>query len=324
MSICKCNLCKNQKENYKNFHLNENSFKILDKKRPFGLTGHLRVWEEELTVEECIESCIDALDELIITYNPSKDKTENILKKMEKKYPNKIRLFLYKPYIVSSSHISKLKKEKEHEKNEYRNTFSIHNPANYYNFGLIKTTYKYYVKIDADQIYFIEKLFWIKNILKNKENKIINNVENINAFSLGGVNLFYSKSNKNFYVCEIVANGCVGDTLIFEPNSNTYYCQNNTQTYESLKGNFQIKPLGFCWVHLKTLKIKDYDEPTYKKMLLNNFAKKRKVKILNKKISNDNQFIINSFFKEYWNKDRKFIKNKVIWNYLNSILKKID
>lgn len=37
-----------------------------------------------MSIAECIDSCIDALDELIITYNKSTDATEEILKEYKK------------------------------------------------------------------------------------------------------------------------------------------------------------------------------------------------------------------------------------------------
>lgn len=44
-------------------------------------------------------------------------------------------------------------------------TNSIHSLANYYNFGYTKIKYKYYMKIDADQIYFTEKLLETRKAL---------------------------------------------------------------------------------------------------------------------------------------------------------------
>ena len=42
-----------------------------------------------MSIAQSIDSCIDALDELIITYNTSEDNTEKILKEYQKKYPDK-------------------------------------------------------------------------------------------------------------------------------------------------------------------------------------------------------------------------------------------
>lgn len=151
---CECEQCKNKEFDPRDYIIKEEDFKALDKERPLGISGHLRVKDEAMSVAECIDSCIDALDELIITYNKSSDNTEEILKEYEKKYPDKIRLYYYEPNIIKCN------------KEEYKKKYSeIHYLPNYYNFGYIKTKYKYYMKIDADQIYFKEKLLDIRDAL---------------------------------------------------------------------------------------------------------------------------------------------------------------
>ena len=87
---CECEQCRNKEFNPEDYLIKEEDFKILDKERPLGISGHLRVKDEAMSVAECIDSCIDALDELIITYNKSSDNTEEILKEYEKKYPDKL------------------------------------------------------------------------------------------------------------------------------------------------------------------------------------------------------------------------------------------
>ena len=160
---CECEQCQNKEFNPENYLIKEEDFKILDKERPLGISGHLRVKDEAMSIAECIDSCIDALDELIITYNKSTDATEEILKEYEKKYPDKIKLYFYKPNII------------KYDANEYKTKYSsIHYLPNYYNFGYIKTKYKYYMKIDADQIYFTEKFLEIREALLSNINKTKN------------------------------------------------------------------------------------------------------------------------------------------------------
>ena len=171
---CECKQCKNNEFNLEDYIIKEDNFKILDKERPLGLSGHLRVKDEAMSVAECIDSCIDALDELIITYNKSSDNTEEILKEYEKKYPDKIKLYFYEPNII------------KYNKDEYKTKYSeIHYLPNYYNFGYLKIKYKYYMKIDADQIYFKEKLFEIRKALLSDINtsKTINKLLKIDKIS---------------------------------------------------------------------------------------------------------------------------------------------
>lgn len=151
---CECEQCKNKEFDLQDYIIKQEDFKVLDKERPLGISGHLRVKDEAMSVAECIDSCIDALDELIITYNKSTDNTEEILKEYKKKYPDKIKLYYYKPNIV------------KYNKDEYKVKYSeIHYLDNYYNFGYLKIKYKYYMKIDADQIYFTDKLLKIREAL---------------------------------------------------------------------------------------------------------------------------------------------------------------
>lgn len=171
---CECEQCKNNEFNPEDYIIKEDDFKILDKERPLGLSGHLRVKDEAMSVAECIDSCIDALDELIITYNKSSDNTEEILKEYEKKYPYKIKLYFYEPNII------------KYNKDEYKTKYSeLHYLPNYYNFGYLKIKYKYYMKIDADQIYFKEKLFEIRKALLSDINtsKTINKLLKIDKIS---------------------------------------------------------------------------------------------------------------------------------------------
>ena len=170
--LCDCEECRSDKYDPKDYMVYEEDFLRLDQERPLGLTGHLRAKNEAMNIGQCIESCIDFLDELIITYNDSEDKTTEIIQKYADKYPDKIKAYHYKAYVSpytfvtpytyyvhSDSDLAKIK--------EYPEDSSIHNPANYYNYGYTKTSYKYYVKIDADQIYFTEKLLNIKKALCN-------------------------------------------------------------------------------------------------------------------------------------------------------------
>ena len=79
-NFCQCSHCKNNKYNPLDFTLSKEDFKHLDKKRPIGISGHMRIKNEAMSLAESIDSCIEALDELIITYNKSSDNTELILK----------------------------------------------------------------------------------------------------------------------------------------------------------------------------------------------------------------------------------------------------
>ena len=71
----------------------------LTKERPLGVTGILRCQNSADFLDACIESCIEGLDELIAVYHNCTDETANILKRKQSKYPYKIKIFEYQPYI---------------------------------------------------------------------------------------------------------------------------------------------------------------------------------------------------------------------------------
>lgn len=117
------------------------------------VAGIMRVKDDGIFVRDCIESCIDALDELIVVHNDCTDNSVEEIEKMVAKYPNKIRHYAY-PYEVWAFHLSKEKF------NEVKN-LSENDPhlfSSYSNFALSKVTADYALKIDADQVYFTEKL----------------------------------------------------------------------------------------------------------------------------------------------------------------------
>lgn len=117
------------------------------------VSGFLRVKNEGIFIERCVESCIDALDELIIVYNDCTDNSEEEINRMVAKYPHKIRSYKY-PHHVLGMYITK-------EEFDVAKDLPEGHPAlfsTYSNFALQKITSEYAVKIDADQVYFTEHL----------------------------------------------------------------------------------------------------------------------------------------------------------------------
>ncbi len=137
---------KNKFENYK---VNRSS---LTRERPLGVTGLLRCRNCADYLEICIESCIDALDELIVVYHDCIDDTPSILHEKQLQYPDKIKVFEYEPFIYPID----LNDEQFEIVTELPED-SVHLLSGYYNYGLSKASYRYVVKIDADQIYFQDK-----------------------------------------------------------------------------------------------------------------------------------------------------------------------
>lgn len=276
--------------NPQDYAVHEDDFTKLDNPRPLGLTGHLRVRDEAMSLRACLDSCLPFLDELIVTYNDSLDETEEILLEYAAKYPKKIRLFWYpleygirygKEAIVPFGHM-----------------------VNYSNFGYLKTSYHYYMKIDADQIYFTEKMCQIKDVLcslpkqkntwktspkwwlaflksyqKKKENLLIKfshtkrketftdiikyglQLKQPMSFKVSGVNIFFSNNQFTALNSNDPFNGYAGDTTILEAAPTGRFVMRGT-IYESFRTSCPTLriPLGFTWIHTGPIKRKDIDD----------------------------------------------------------------
>lgn len=125
--------------------------KIADRKN--GLSGLIRTRNEASLLAPCIDSCIGALDELIVVCSDCTDKTVEILKKKKQQYPDKLKFFEYNRNVLS---FDLTKEEFEYAKKLPDDSPRLY--ANLCNFGLSKTSYKYVTKIDADQLYFSDEL----------------------------------------------------------------------------------------------------------------------------------------------------------------------
>lgn len=159
---------------------------FLERKRPVGVTGLLRVKNDAEFIELCIDSCIDALDELVIVYQKCDDNAPEIIKRKAQQYPNKIKVYFYEPQIISHN----LTKE-EFEAVRKMCMSSVHLLSNYYNYTLSKASYRFAVKIDADQIYFSEKLKRYCDAYRSTEYVKINIIEYFSYYWVALHNRFY-------------------------------------------------------------------------------------------------------------------------------------
>ncbi len=118
-----------------------------------GLSGFLRIRNDEKFVGACIDSCIDALDELVIVYNDCTDSTPEIVEQKRRQYPDKIRVF---PYDHEVSAFNLTEEQFEYVKNLPEGSPQLF--STYSNYPLTKIKYKYIIKLDSDQIYFADEI----------------------------------------------------------------------------------------------------------------------------------------------------------------------
>lgn len=147
---------------------------FFDKEKPIGISGLMRIKNDAEFVSYCIDSCVNVLDELIIVYSDSIDNTYEIIVEKQRQYPDKIKIYYYKPWILSHN----LSKEEFEEILKWPKN-SIHLLSNYYNYTLSKATFRYAFKIDADQIYFSDKLKQICDLYRKEDIVSIKYIERI-------------------------------------------------------------------------------------------------------------------------------------------------
>lgn len=150
-----------------------------------GVSGLMRVKNEAEFIALSIDSCIDALDELIIVFQKSEDKTEEEIRKKQRQYPDKIKVYFYEPTINSHN----LSDEEFEELSKLPND-SVHLLSNYYNYTLSKASYKYALKIDADQIYNKYKLKVICDAYRSESKEKIAIRENISYVMVKFIGMF--------------------------------------------------------------------------------------------------------------------------------------
>ena len=136
--------------------------KIHQNRKP-GVSGMMRVKNDAEFLEASVISCLPALDELIIVYNDCSDDSPEIIKRMANKYPDKIKTYEYLPKIKAWNLSEEEADEILSGKIPAENTL-----AGYYNYALSKTTREFVMKIDADQIYFTDKLKEICDAYRSK------------------------------------------------------------------------------------------------------------------------------------------------------------
>ena len=264
----------NNLEWIKNYNIKKECFN--QKKRKNWFSAFWRLHNASDFLEKTVESHINLFDEIILANNNSTDNTEEICKKLEKKYPDKIKFYNY-PFEVYKIWTKKYKTCKEN---------SIHSLAYYYNWTLSKTTYKYVIKLDDDHI-----------IIENKLKKIMNNIKNnwLDYFlQTPLLNIFKYKNKLSYSYNDIKSSlaWLFWDFGFLKVTEYTYFIKQKNA--ETLIFPYKIKTEKISFLHLKWLK---------KNMWLKNYWKEI-TKKLQKRINHNNfKKLSNEYLetlKKYW------------------------
>jgi hypothetical protein len=204
--------------------------------RIYGISGFMRLYNEEEFLMEVIDSWIDSVDELIIVHNRCTDSTPEIAEAYAQKYPDKIKVYNYIPIVYPFG-----TKEFDDSPIDHPQNF-IH----YSNFALSKTSYQICVKIDGDHI-------GIKPILKKVHDSIHKYKLFQTSLLFNGVNLHY-KDDK-FYIDKNNPICGDGDISYFSISKDTYFNKHRTLNLESLRCcDHNIFQLGVIFYHVHYMK----------------------------------------------------------------------
>ncbi len=207
--------------------------KEFSKKRKDGISGFMRIFNEEETIENVILSCIDGLDELVICLNNCYDGTEEIVGRLIEKYPDKIKLYRYDYYVYSAM-------SQEHAQSKFND---VNNLANYYNYTLSKCNFRYAVKIDGDNLMIKEDFEKVCKSIRES------GLEKYLYFS--GLNL-YRYNNKIYFLGKNLISG-VGDIGFHKITKYTYFLKN--EHFEELKNIYVSEKIpNILYFHLKGVK----------------------------------------------------------------------
>ena len=199
--------------------------------RKHGISGFMRLKNEEQFVRMAIESVIDGLDELVIVCNACTDRTPEIVESCRLRYPDRIRVFEYEPELARFGSV-------EHERTPMG---SPHSLVNYSNFALAKTTRKIAIKIDGDECYLKEPFKQLTDEIRSGKRST--------PIGVSGVNLWDEKG-------EIFVNGrhpiMSGlDKGFFTVSPQTFFV--HYRLYELFTYAFG-RSAGILFYHLKGLK----------------------------------------------------------------------
>lgn len=125
---------------------------MAERRKP-GLSGFIRAKNEGRFIAGCIDSVIDALDELVVVYKDCTDDTEQVLVEKQRQYPQKLRVYPYNNQILSHN--------LTREEFLYAISLSEDSPrlhSSQCNYALSKCTYSHAMKIDPDQVYFADEV----------------------------------------------------------------------------------------------------------------------------------------------------------------------
>lgn len=191
----------------------------------------MRLKNEEQFVGAAIESVIDSLDELIIVYNGCTDRTPEIIETCRLRYPDRIRIFEYKPEVFPPGSV----------RHSQEPMGSPHSLVNYYNYALAKTSRKVAIKIDGDELYLSGAFMQLTNDIRAGKCST--------PIGVSGINLWDEKGEICVNASHPVKSGL--DKGFFKVSPRSFFVHH--PHYELFTLAFE-RSAGIFYYHLKGLK----------------------------------------------------------------------
>lgn len=200
--------------------------------RRAGISGFMRIRNEEEFMSQAIESHLQCLDELVIVYNRCNDRSEELIADYAAA-DARIKSYHYEPIVYPQG------SEQYRELPEN----SANSLVNYFNYALSKTTCRTVVKIDGDDIAIPDKIRRI--------------TDNIRAGGLqpgqflitAGINL-WQHHNRIYFNGRHPFPGL--DHGFFQVTEGVYYKKGEQCEY--LTGKLDMLNAGYMYYHVKGLK----------------------------------------------------------------------
>lgn len=198
------NFFKPKQFEYKNIEGDRNYDFSLPIKSPKkkGISGVIRIKNEEKNINMCLESVYSLFDEIVLVDNGSSDKSLDLINKFigEKDIKKKIRLFNY-PFELA----------RFGPDHEITHENSLNSAVYFSNWALSKCKYNYICKWDADMIFKNSR----EDYLKEKLSRIVNIKDQV-YFPIGQT-VYVNTDNKIYYDPDELNS----EQRIF-PNNNAY------------------------------------------------------------------------------------------------------
>lgn len=219
------------KEGFKDYNIQREWF-VENKK--LGISWIARLKNSADFLEPVIEAFLPFLDEIILVSEQADDGTNEICEMLAKKYPNKIKYFLYEHEVRFRSY----------DWENQPTTDSIHSFAYFTNWAFSKSSFKYVMRLDDDILPVPET--W------QRMRKYIFKYEPNEYLLYFGINII-KRWNQVWIMKNLPRWGTWWDNGIYPVSEYSYFTQIIWST-EAFHLNLLYKPFELGYLHLRSLK----------------------------------------------------------------------